>query len=106
MLRLRRYDFSLKGGYQYTQPETGMRFDGNTPFRPQVNAILRHRTGNSLRRATWEEVAADLEAYTCARMPGACYDSMLKANGAIARTAAPMRERQKCAGCGARRVRS
>ena len=72
MLRLKRYDFNLPGGYKYVQPETGMKFDGNTPFKAQVNLITVHRKANNLERKTKAEVAVDLENYTCARVPGVC----------------------------------
>ncbi len=74
MLRLKRYDFNLPGGYQYVQPETGMKFDGNTPFKGQVRLITTHRIANHLTRATRDEVAVDLENFTCARVRGVCVD--------------------------------
>jgi hypothetical protein len=76
MLRLKRYDFNLPGGYKYVQPETGMKFDGNTPFKAQVVQISVHRKGNNLPRQSRAEVAVDLENYTCARVPGVCIDGV------------------------------
>ena len=102
MLRLRKYDFNVPGGYRYVQPETGMKFDGNTLFKPQVKAILTHRKANNLTRTTWDEVADDLEAYTCARMPGVCYGTTDNTRqSSPARVAAT----RKCGGCGGRRVK-
>jgi len=72
MLRLKRYDFNLPGGYRYVQPETGMEFDGNTPFKAQIRLISAHRRGNNLPRQSAADVAVDLENYTCARVPGVC----------------------------------
>lgn len=63
------------GGYAYVQPETGMRFDGNTTFRPQCRLILSHRKGNGLPRATLAEVTEDLMSHTCERVPGVCVSS-------------------------------
>ncbi len=80
MLRLKRYDFNLPGGYKYVQPETGMAFDGNTPFKAQVGLITTHRKANNLARATKEETAVDLENYTCARVPGVCVGGTSRSN--------------------------
>lgn len=60
------------GGFSYTQPETGVSFPGMTSFYGQVEAIVAHRKGNRLARATPVEVSEDLEAHTCARIPTAC----------------------------------
>jgi hypothetical protein len=60
------------GGYSYVQPDTGRRFDGNTPLTAQAYEISRYRLGNSLARSSVEECLEDLVAYTCARLPGIC----------------------------------
>lgn len=49
-----------------------MKFDGNTPFKAQVRQIAVHRKANNLARKSQEDVAVDLENYTCARVPGVC----------------------------------
>lgn len=45
-----------------------MKFKGMVDFRTQVNTIAEHRRGNNLERASAEEVAEDLDAYTCQRL--------------------------------------
>lgn len=101
MLRLRRFDFNVKGGYQYIQAETGMKFDGNTPFRPQANQIALHRKANNLARATFDEAAQDLEAATCARVPGVCYETQRKFSAPAENMAKASRG---CGSCGGRKA--
>lgn len=98
MPRLKKYDFNVPGGYQYVQPETGMQFNGNTPFRAQVGLITAHRKANNLPRATLDEVWMDLETFTCNRVPSRCIDSNATAN-------ARRRTVRRCGGCGGRRAK-
>lgn len=88
------------GGYRYEQPETGMKFDGNTLFRAQCRSILTHRKANNLARATEEEVEADLMVFTCQRVPGVC------TNGAdLAKLSAMPRKVRRCGSCGGRKAK-
>ena len=98
MLRLKHFDFNVPGGYQYVQPETGMKFDGNTPFKAQVNVISVHRKANNLQRQSREEVAVDLEYYTCNRVPGVCINGEKRQNAAVV-----MRKSGGCSSCGGRK---
>jgi hypothetical protein len=101
MLRLRNLNQMPPGGYAYVQAETGMKFDGNTPFRAQSFQIAAHRKANGLPRSTVQEAAADLEATVCARHPGVCFDNT-KPNdyGLIF----PKAKAGGCASCGGRRA--
>src|SRR5512139_1061186 len=84
MLRLKRYDIAIKDGFWYKQPETGYRFDGNTGWRAQLRQIRTHRKGNNLPRQSLQEIADDLEAFTCSRLPAMCVDQQAKAaNNAV-----------------------
>jgi hypothetical protein len=111
MLSITRMSVLPPGGYSYKQPETGMKFDGNTAFKPQVMQIRAHRLGNHLPRTTVEEVTQDLLDAVCARVPGVCNDSSVitaysVATGRVTRTAnspGQPREVRKCGSCGGRR---
>ena len=83
MLRLKRYDVAVLGGFTYRQAETGFVFNGNSTWKAQIRQIRAHRVGNNLPRQTLEEIADDLEAYTCARLPAMCSsrDKALTVNG-------------------------
>lgn len=97
MPKLRKYNFNVPGGYRYKQPETGMEFDGNTPWKGQVQLILAHRKANNLARATYEEVWQDLEAFTCNRVPGVCVE------GVTVMTGNPQITKKPCSTCGGRK---
>lgn len=101
MLRLTRLDIMVPGGYAYVQHETGMRFDGNTPLRAQGKQLEAHRKANGLPRATFAEAIEDIEAATCARVPGMCYDTNAPAASAAAIMATAWRG---CGSCGGRRA--
>jgi len=98
VVRLRRYDVAVKGGFTYVQPDTGFLFDGNTPWRAQLRQIRAHRIGNRLARQSLEEIADDLEAYTCNRLPNLCVER----SAASASQKVPQRV-GGCAGCGGRK---
>lgn len=102
MLRLRRYDGSLPGGYPYVQPQTGMKFSPNAGWREQIRTIRKHRLANKLPRTELTEIADDLEAYQCQRLPGMCMD--LTANPAQINALAARGTRSGgCGHCGGRR---
>lgn len=104
MLRITRLNVIPPGGYQYTQAETGMFFDGNLSFKPQCYAVLTHRRANNLPRATIELVAEDVVAATCQRVPGICTDSSAKTSLAIS-TGVKSSSTKKCSTCGGRRAK-
>lgn len=63
------------GGFSYVQPGfESIPFPGMNGWTQQVSSIVTFRKGNNLPRATAVEVAEDLEAYTCARLPRICRD--------------------------------
>lgn len=100
MLRLARMNVFPPGGFAYVQPETGMRFDGNTMFQAQARQIATHRRANNLPRASVEEAEEDLMATVCGRYPGVCIDTVNRAASALAARSAP---RRKCGSCGGRK---
>ncbi len=62
-------------GYIYTDPRTGMTFDGNGGFDFTVHAIAMHRKANpklyppdDLKELDQDYIATLLEQYTCARL--------------------------------------
>ncbi len=99
------------GGYRYTQPETGMKFNGNEPFKPQCLLILAHRKGNRLARATFAEVAEDVVAETCRRVPGICIETAITATAAVVTSGvatvstALATPKKKCGSCGGRKAK-
>jgi len=126
MRRILKPNIMVPGGYQYTQPETGRKFGGNSLFKAQCREILAHRKGNHLARATLDEVAEDLIAATCDRVPGVCGEITVPAPAPVrqqrsaARTqapapdpapakisapAAPTVARKKCGSCGGRKAK-
>jgi len=86
------------GGFSYEQPVTGTKFGGNEQFKAQALLILSFRKGNGLARATYDEVAEDLMAFTCARLPALCTDSVRASYQGEA--AAP----RGCSSCGGRKA--
>lgn len=103
MLRLKRYDMAVKGGFAYVQPETGMRFNGDQVWKSQIRQIRAHRVGNHLPRQSLEEVADDLEAYTCNRLPNFCKDR--SKTDTSPKSVAALRQRRVggCSACGGRK---
>ena len=102
MRRLKRYDIAVKGGFRYIQPETGFKFDGNNAWRAQIRQIRAHRVGNQLPRQSLEQIADDLEAYTCNRLPNMCSDREKQ----LSNTAVQRLTQQRvggCASCGGRK---
>lgn len=99
MLSILKMNVMPPGGYYYKQPETGMVFSGNEQFKAQSLMILAHRKGNHLARATYTEVAEDLMAFTCQRVPAIC--------GALppAATTSLPRAVRKCSSCGGRKAK-
>jgi hypothetical protein len=85
-------------GYYYEQPGTGMKFSGNERFKGQCMMILAHRKGNALPRATYNEVAQDLMAFTCARMPALCGANTPAAGNSLPRSV------RRCGSCGGRKA--
>lgn len=104
MLRLPRYNVMVPGGFVYTQPETGMKFGGNEAWRAQLRLIQSHRKGNGLTRTKLEEIADDLEAFTCGRFPRLCSANGSNRSG-VNTQARIGATRTGCGGCGARRVK-
>lgn len=98
MLSLTKMNVMPPGGYYYKQPETGMVFSGNEQFKAQAMAILAHRKGNRLARASFLETAEDLMAYTCARLPALCNATLPSATSSVPRSV------RKCGACGGRKA--
>jgi hypothetical protein len=65
---LKRINSFPPGGFSYTQPETGVKFNSMVPFKERVREVLDHRTANNLPRAELREVELDVDAFTCARL--------------------------------------
>lgn len=81
-----------------------MKFGGNEAWRAQIRLIQSHRKGNGLKRITLEEIADDLEAYTCARFPKLCQTNGANRAG-VHNQARIGPSRSGCGGCGARKVK-
>lgn len=103
MLRLTQLNVIPPGGYEYTQPETGMFFDGNLTFKPQCHAIRAHRRANNLPRTAIEEVAEDVVLATCTRLPALCKESTTRASQAI--VTGVKSTRRNCGTCGGRKLK-
>jgi predicted RNA-binding Zn-ribbon protein involved in translation (DUF1610 family) len=63
------------GNYRFTDPRTGMTFDGNGGFDFTVHAIAMHRKANpnlyppaDLKMLDQDAIAQQLEQFTCARL--------------------------------------
>lgn len=86
MRLIRRTGAMLPGGYPYTDPKTGMKFDGFDAggFGDQVLRIIRHRMANKARYPATEPqfldeafVANQVDEYQCLRLgndPRYCQD--------------------------------
>lgn len=63
------------GGFAYTDPNKGLKFDGSVSFLEQVGIVSRYRKANQFPRASTVEVSEDIEAFTCQRVPDFCSPS-------------------------------
>ena len=113
MLKIARMNVMPPGGYQYVQPDTGMKFGGNETFKSQCRLILVHRKGNHLPRASFAEVGQDVVEATCKRVPGICTQTAMTATaavvsigiGTVAIGPAAPRPVRKCKSCGGRKAK-
>lgn len=82
-----------KDGFLYIDPNSGRKFGGMFSFKYVVNEVLAYRKGNNLPRATMEEVAEDVDSFTCNRNPSLCYDSNVRVYEQV-------RQTRGCGSCG------
>ena len=89
------------GGYSYTDPNTGKKFGGSYGLNEQAQRVSQFRRANGFPRSGLLECAADIDAYTCARL-GNAPQFVFDTDAALTNQSFGLPESAPCAGCGAK----